>query len=244
MVQNTKNEEFKPSECVLAVCSYNAATRKLKNLLGTGFLISNQVALTAKHILSDYDKDVLSLKIILIDRIDGIHIFDTEVLQQSEKYDIVALNIAGIEESPFLEMTDSSLFNNHDYLTVEYSETSFNQKQGSKKEEVTFRPSTRKGNIVKSYVSEFPEKTPTKVLEVSFPVLQGASGAPLMENKPPWRVAGMITHNVQYQLMPAQIVSIIDGDDYIEETQYFLPTGKAIDVYHLKEFIAELLYKI
>ena len=61
-----------------------------------------------------------------------------------------------------------------------------------------------------------------------------------MLNAPPWQVIGMITHNVQYELRPAQIVTILDGEKYIEETRYYLPTGKAIHAVHLLEFLKEL----
>jgi hypothetical protein len=98
----------------------------------------------------------------------------------------------------------------------------------------------RKGYIVKSFESNFPEPFPTKVIEVSFPVLQGASGAPLMVNEPPFFVIGMITHSVEHQLVPAQTVIIRDGKDYKEETKYYLSTGRAIGTDHLLDFVKEL----
>lgn len=232
---------IKPAESILAIMTFNHEERKLKQVLGTGFLVNSQhIALTAKHIFDDYDKNNTSLKSILIDRNEHIHILDTNIVYRSSHYDITAIRVKGIREAPLLQIRDSVLYNNQDYLTVEYSESSITFDEHSAREQVTFRPATRKGNITKAYVSNFPEVTPTKCLEVSFPVLQGASGAPLMENAPPWYVIGMVTHNVQYQLLPAQTVFIKDGDKYVEETKYYLPTGKAIQASHLLEFMREL----
>lgn len=232
---------FKPAEAILAIMTFNQEEKKLKHLLETGFLINSQhMALTAKHIFDDYDDKAMLLKAILIDRNDKIHVLDAVIINKSSRYDIAAIRIKGIIDAPCFEIRDGEFYNNQDYVTVEYSESSITVGNNKTHEEVHFRPSTRKGNITKSYVSTFPEDTPTKCLEVSFPVLQGASGAPLMVNAPPWQVVAMFTHNVQYNLLPAQTVSIKDGNKYVEETHYYLPTGKAIQAFHLLEFMKEL----
>lgn len=232
---------LKPAELISAIWTFNPSEKKLKELLGTGFLINEeQVAITAKHIFNDYDESKMPLKAVLINRDDKVFVLDACIINKSKDYDIAAIKISGIKEASFFEVKDKPLLNNADYLTVEYSQSSIELNQSTERETITFRPSTRKGNIVKVYESEWPETKPTKTIEISFPVLQGASGAPLIENSPPWNVVGMITHNIQYDLMPAQTVKIRDGKEYYEEIKYFLPVGKAIRAEHLLEFIEEI----
>jgi len=51
-----------PTESICSIWSHNQSERKLKELLGTGFLINKHgIALTAKHIFDDYDPEELSL---------------------------------------------------------------------------------------------------------------------------------------------------------------------------------------
>lgn len=239
--------KFKPSEIVGAVMTFNSDKKKLIELLGTCFFINSAgIALTAKHIFDDYDPKKLELSVVLIDRNDKIFVFKAEVYHKSQDFDIAAIKVNNFR-SPFLAVEDKPLYNNYDYLTVEYSETAFELDEVSGHKNIYFKPSTRKGNIVKSYVSKWPEKKPTRIIEVSFPVLQGASGAPLMENLPisidkpqSWDIVGMIVQNIEYDLQPAQTISLKEGRKFSEETKYFLPVGKAIRSSHLIDFIHEL----
>ena len=40
--------------------------------------------------------------------------------------------------------------------------------------------------------------------------------------------------------MPAQVVEIVDGNDYYEETRYFLPMGKGINSSLITQAIKEM----
>ena len=42
-------------------------------------------------------------------------------------------------------------------------------------------------------------------------------------------IAGIMVANQETHLMPAQVVEIVDGNNYVEETKYFLPMAKAIN---------------
>jgi len=76
-------------------------------------------------------------------------------------------------------------------------------------------------------------------LELSFPGLRGASGAPVMTNDGSYDVLGIVAGNVGHDLLPVQIHTVLDEEnDLLEEIKYMLPQGLAIHVRHLKDFLA------
>jgi hypothetical protein len=89
--------------------------------------------------------------------------------------------------------------------------------------------STRIGNIVRHVSdSRFPEDS----LELSYPALKGASGAPVvvLEGPDMHKVAGFLTANVQYELLPVQTYMFKDESGGAEEkTHYYLPAGLAVN---------------
>jgi hypothetical protein len=124
---------------------------------------------------------------------------------------------------------------NQDVITMEFSDThSVSRPDGPS--EMRFRPAHRKGNIISFYRSDFPETVPTHSLDLSFPALRGASGAPIIVERT-GVVVGMIVANIERHLMPAQVERIESPDGTAEDRRYFLPVGKAISWRHLREFI-------
>jgi len=231
----------KPTESIIGIVKVNPAERKIKEVLGAGFFINAKgIALTAKHIFDDYDDKTFTLKAVIIDRTGKTIFPDVKIIRKSINYDITAIEVLGIVSAPFYNIQDGVLMFNRDYVSVDYSQTSITYNPSTLREDVLIVPATRKGNIVIQYESNFPEKVPTKCIELSFPVLQGASGAPIMENYPPWNVVGMLTHNIERQLVPAQTVKIRDGENYTEETKYYMPHAKAICASHLLDFVKDM----
>jgi hypothetical protein len=88
-----------------------------------------------------------------------------------------------------------------------------------------------KGNIVRSYTRNYPEKSPTPAFMTSFPALQGASGASILvgAEKKEFAVCGMIVRNVEAELRPAQVVRLFDGEKVTEASKYFLPYGETLN---------------
>ena len=77
------------------------------------------------------------------------------------------------------------------------------------------------------------------MLELSFPALKGASGAPVLSNGS-FELLGVIKANVGYELLPAQIESIHDQSGTVmEETKFFLPQGLAVNVAEVRNFLLE-----
>lgn len=83
-----------------------------------------------------------------------------------------------------------------------------------------------------------------EAMELSFPALRGASGAPVMLNefvtdalmgKDPFGVVGVVLASASYHLLPVQIESVLTEDDTLyEEVRYMLPQAVAISIDHLR----------
>ena len=79
------------------------------------------------------------------------------------------------------------------------------------------------------------------MLELSFPALKGASGAPVITWKPPFRLWGILSQNVARELHPAQVEKVLDeGGNMTEETRFYLPLGLAIHVKHVRKLLEAL----
>jgi hypothetical protein len=76
-------------------------------------------------------------------------------------------------------------------------------------------------------------------LELSYPALKGASGAPVFFETSQ-RIVGVIVANLERELLPAQVLSAYREDgSKSEEISYFLPNGIAIGCDHVAELVAE-----
>lgn len=139
--------------------------------------------------------------------------------------------IPGIEA---LKLTPQLLPLTDDVVALEYSSTRFERRDGAI--HVHFEPMSHKGNLMRSYVSDFPGWKPTRVWDTSFPALQGASGAPVVALRG-MGVVGMLIANRERHLIPAQIARIESGGGLVEETRYFLPTGIAMRSVEIAVFL-------
>jgi len=138
--------------------------------------------------------------------------------KMSDKYDVAVVGLAGVTEVVSLPILRSNISSIEDILTFEYSSTAPKAIPDGRVG-AHFSPFTHKGNVLRHYTSDYPEKVSTPVMDTSFPALQGASGAPVMRATD-FGVAGM--------LLPAQVVRIEQEDKTTEEIRYFLPTGRAL----------------
>jgi hypothetical protein len=76
------------------------------------------------------------------------------------------------------------------------------------------------------------------MLELSFPALRGASGAPVVDSHPPFEVWGVVTANTAYEIHPAQVERIVEEDGKItEETRFYLPQALAIHVSKVRKLL-------
>lgn len=80
------------------------------------------------------------------------------------------------------------------------------------------------------------------MLEVSFPALRGASGAPVFTWTPPYSMFGVLSQNYARELHPAQVERIVgDNGEMQEEQRFYLPQGLAVHVRHVRDLLRDLL---
>ncbi|NQU74172.1 MAG: trypsin-like peptidase domain-containing protein [Candidatus Omnitrophica bacterium] len=225
--------EFIQKRCIFPILQYDNVG-KPKRFLGTGFFINSEgLFLTAKHVFKDNPLLEDECYKIALD-VTPLEVYKIGDIVMSRNYDIakgVAINISNVS---FPRFPDKNIPLNQDVLTLEYSDTLYHTLP-SGSTVIKFMSSTRKGNVIKVYHSDYPESIKTLCLELSFPVFRGASGAPVIVNLS-WELAGMLVENIERQLMPAHVIKVKNGDKYEEEHQYFMPVGKAIHWSHLKDF--------
>jgi hypothetical protein len=100
---------------------------------------------------------------------------------------------------------------------------------------------TRLGNVTRMInMQEDYGKAGESMLELSFPALQGASGAPVLFADT-MKLYGIIKANAQYHAIPAQIATVLDEkNDILETIHYHLPQGLAVHLRHIRRFLTEL----
>jgi S1-C subfamily serine protease len=151
----------------------------------------------------------------------------------------VAVGLLDGEPRPGLAIlgADTPLIMNRDVYAIEHSR-SINPDPNTPGMS-TLSPLIRKGNIIQAREGLHPHHPSTSMLELSFPALKGASGAPVVQDSG-GQVVGMVVANVERELMPAQVLTAFRDDGTpLEEVRYFMPNALAVNRVHLVEVIAE-----
>jgi S1-C subfamily serine protease len=200
------------------------------DFLGSAFFIDNpKILVTANHVLIE---DVEKYAIIVMPDYDSP--FYASVIKTDEKLDLAHLQVEGyFPENPFQLMDDQNEIALNDVVVC--NDYGLSMKIGDK---VTISPSVRMGNVSRILDNEqrFIYSGQT-VLELSFPIFRGASGAPIFKNTDR-RVVGVAQANVDYHKIAAQIARTFDArGEPVEEIEYMLPSGLALHVQHLKDFL-------
>jgi len=228
----------KPLEAIFAITSViYKRTRPAYRFLGTGFFIDNEgTFLTAKHVFpSKSSATEHTYKAITFDLKNNLPVpCPISDLEFSPQFDIALGRVQGTRNIKSLDLAERNYPMNLDVITAEFSRTHIKQREDGKLT-LTFEPCFRKGYIMRYYKSNYPESIPTQCLELSFPALKGASGAPVLMERG-GAVIGMIVQNIGRELLPAQIETVTEPGEYTEEIKYYLPSGKAISWAHLTEF--------
>ena len=107
---------------------------------------------------------------------------------------------------------------------------------------IKFSPGNRLGNVTRFRdLRDLYGEAGNEMLELSFPALMGASGAPVMNWRPPFKLWGIVKANVSNELLPAQIERVVDEVGQLqEETKFYLPEALAIHVKHVRHLISQV----
>lgn len=189
--------------------------------------------LTAKHIFEGEQGEYSGVMLDLVAN-EGFP-YPISDLRFCKQFDIASGYVREFPGIQPLGLANENAPMNFDVITTEYSGTHSNLLE-SGISALVFNPYFRKGNVICYYESNFPEPVPTQCLNLSFPALKGASGAPVKVEQT-GLVVGMIVGNIEEELLPAQIERIFTKDGCIEERKYLLPMARSISWRHLADFV-------
>ena len=201
-----------------------------QEFLGTGFIAGSQRRLiTAHHVVKDWEGPLVA---VLTPQNHPIRLSE---VRHDDDLDLAVFDFQRYAPTSwFILAEDRELHENYHVVCPEYGTT---RKIGG---EIEISMATRVGNITRRFDKHhFLGKAGEGALELSFPALRGASGAPVLSSQD-MKVWGMLTANVAYHLIPAQIETIVDSDTHVaEQVQFMLPQALAIHVKHLRAMLAE-----
>ena len=232
--------EFAPHNAIIPIVKGTQA-KEISEVLGTGFFVrasGDLHVLTAKHVFQGSPLDKGEHYAYVVNTGPRIQVWTIPEFSFSKDFDIAIFKPRQFESAIALPFSECQPSLNDDIICYEYSGTRI-EKTRPNHTLVAFEPMAHKGNIMRSYISDYPETKPTPSLILSFPAMQGASGAPIIcaLGRKSFYVAGMVVDNFERHLIPAQIVKMDDG---VEKTSYFLPTAKAIDAVVIRNVITEM----
>ena len=229
-----------PTTVIAPVISVTTGTNVAHELWGTAFLVGPHLFMSARHVFGVEVPEGQTLSVVLFsdEGLDPIPVPVTYVYTDPG-YDIA---IARVEYWPrddsFSLAPDDRLTMNTNILTIEYSEPGRQVPLEDGGTAMGIGPNWHKGYMVREYIARFGHARPTGCLDLSFPALRGASGAPVVDEIS-GLVLGMIVGNVERHLMPSQIERTIRSDGTVDEIRYFAPYAQAIMARHLRHSLEE-----
>ena len=223
-----------PSEFVVPLFGFRKEQNKWI-FLGTGFFFGKPPNLsTADHVLGDmYDK-------IGIHVIEKNEFYRASFVARKPSVDLAILKIEKYEPTLSCRLeTDEEISFTQAIYSYEYGTS---QPLG---DATVISPATRMGNVTRTRnLQEIYGEAGDAMLELSFPALRGASGAPVVSMVNEVVLWGIIVANTSYHLLSAQIEKVAEGDTTIEEIKYLLPQAIAVNVKHLSEFFNEMNHNL
>jgi S1-C subfamily serine protease len=193
--------------------------------LGTGFFVGpDGLLMTANHVVRDW---VGRLAVVCMH--DLTIIYQAEIVDSDVPHDLALMRVETYRPPQVLKLVfDSPFHPNIQVLTLEYGTTT------TAGQNIVLNPATRMGNVTRTKDMEQLGRAGDNALELSFPALRGASGAPVVRADT-FEVWGVIVANVSNHLLPAQIESVLDERNNIyEEIRYLLPQAAAVNIRHAR----------
>ena len=206
-----------------------SGSNNIHEFLGTAaFVAASNQLLTAEHVIRDWNNE---FGIVVPPDISTVH--PAGLRKVDRERDLALLETTNFEAESRLELAQSDSINfNLQVVCLEYGTTRVSGRQ------INLSPATRLGNVTRTLdQTKLYGSAGRDMLELSFPALKGASGAPILSNAS-FELLGVIKANVGYELLPAQIESIFDeSGTVIEETKFFLPQALAVNITIIREFL-------
>jgi hypothetical protein len=214
----------------------------LKGVLGTAFIAQfgkHRLVITAGHVADTALANKWEWGVVYTLDSGELHFATANAYVRSKRHDVAAvpLNdfVAGLPVGG-LQFGSPDYALDQDLCTFEYSQSHLLARPGEPVPDQALVPYFHKGHAMRRFLELPLDPDGEPRLEVSFPALQGASGAPVL-NTANNSVVGMLIGNQERHLLPAQVVTIECDDGRTEATSYFLPMGVALDVRAVLDFL-------
>jgi S1-C subfamily serine protease len=225
-------ERMKPAKTIVPVVGLDETL----TFLGTGAFVGQQTLLvTCDHVVENWNKP-FAIAILPEGHPGTCDIYQAKLVARNPNADLALLEVTGYSPKKVLELAqDDEIRSNHPIVCLEYSTTH------ARAEGLYFEPATRLGNVTRRHdLKDIYGQAGEAMLELSFPALRGASGAPVLSNIN-HRLWGIVKGNVAHHLLPVQIERVWDEEGKItEETRFLLPQAVAVHVKHLRAMLQEL----
>jgi hypothetical protein len=224
-----QTKSLQTDEVIVPVIGFTR-DKKPGPFLGTAFFVEPGPRLiTAWHVVKNWDGAVT---IAHLKDLTKYYVAKPRVYR--EDHDLVVLDVEAYRPTTGIHLAeDADIRANQFVACLEYGPS---RQVGAK---TALSPATRLGNVTRllSMSGELGLNNCT-ALELSFPILMGASGAPVVSNAD-FKLWGVVVANTSYHLLPAQIDTVLDEKNQIlEETQFMLPQGLAVHVRHIREILS------
>lgn len=197
----------------------------IAEFLGTGFFVGpDGLLMTADHVVRGWSGGLA----IACMRDLGTA-YEAVTIESDRAHDIALLRVETYRPPTVLSLAfDAPILPNLQVMTYEYGTTVI---EGEK---IVLNPATRLGNVTRLKDMPMLGRAGDNALEISFPALRGASGAPIIRSDN-YQVWGIIVANVSNHLLPAQIESVLDERNNIyEEIKFMLPQAAAVNIRHAR----------
>ena len=209
-----------PNDCIVPLFGLDQFGTSPKFLGTASFVGQANLLLTAEHVVRGWEGNKYAFS--LMSELTADH--ELEVMALDRGRDLALLKTKNFRAEQIIDILEENQAVNPNRLIVSY-EYGMTYTAGNA---VMLSPATRLGNVTRTIDrTDRYGLAGQEMLELSFPALRGASGAPVLSNEG-FKLIGMIVANVSYHLLPAQIETIYDESGNIEEnTQFMLPQALA-----------------
>lgn len=232
----TITDTYEPSDFVVPVMDLDVVNLGKDGgrepFLGTGvFVHPTGMLVTCDHVLGQRNGNYG----IIVEKPNRP--FPVEVVLREPGSDLALLRTSGYQPPHTVPLEqDSEIALNKLIMCFEYGTTIT---AGNK---IHFAPANRLGNVTRfQNLQHLYGEAGDYMLELSFPALKGASGAPVLSWNPPFRLWGIVKANIGHELMPAQVEKVVDEKGELsEETKFYLPQALAIHVKHLRKLLHQV----
>jgi len=231
--------KVEPHKTVLPLIGYKQSKDSKLVFLGTSFFVegtSSPLLATVNHVVEDWNGGIGILAY------PDSTIRTAELIAQHPEVDLALLHVPEYcPDKPLKIARDNELLINQLVNCYEYSGSRFFKEAGA--HTAALSSSCRLGNITRFVdLTDQYGQAGEEMLVLSFAALQGASGAPIVSNSD-LSLWGIVTANRAYNLLPAQIETVLDEkNQLIEEIKFMLPQALAIHVKHLRSILERGAY--